>query len=486
MKKYLLLIPFILVIAAFCIFGIDKQYMWSDEVYSFNAAKMIIEKGQAIYDSGLIYARSPIYHNLLAFSMKIFGENELGSRILNIPFWLGTCAVIFFFVKDIIPFIKGERRNMTALLVSLFYMISNFAISMLRETRMYGMSTFFLILSTYLFYKAVINPKNGYKILGIEVDIKYAIFFLPVMYVAYNTHPINILLGLGIAIYFLLSTFLYKKKIYFLIFVLLILSGLGLMYLRYDSLNILNVFTDLSPDWAKGLNILYYSVLTVRNLPIVILALPATLYILLRKRDKTVLFLTSIILGFLPFLSLQSAQHERYWQAVIPIIVILSFFSLILFFKEIGINKLTKVLMALILTTSLFHIYLSVKEIIEIDTYTRTSLSIHKKLEYNKLFIYLENNLDKEDLLIADSHSAYTLYAKGFKVDYLLLPDDSVNWEWGEKDLYFDIPLINNDELNTVLEQKKDGFVVIRDMERIKQIQYTQIPLFNRPTVYRF
>lgn len=486
MKKYLLLIPFILVIVAFCLFGIDKQYMWSDEVYSFNAAKMILEKGQAIYDSGLIYARAPIYHQLLAYSMKIFGENELGSRIINIPFWLGTSTVIFFFVKEIIPFIKGERKYMTALLVSLFYLISNFAISMLRETRMYGMSTFFLILAVYLFYKAVINPKRGYKIVGIEVDIKYAIFFIPVMYIAYNTHPINILLGLGIAIYFLISTFLYKQKTNFLIFVLLIALGLGFMYLRYDSLNVLNVFTDLSPNWAKGLNILYYSVLTVRNLPMVILALPATLYILFKNRNKTVLFLTSIVLGFLPFLSLQSAQHERYWQAVVPVIVILSFISLILFLKEVGINKLTKVLMILLLTTSLFHIYLSVKEIVEIDTYTSSSLSIHKKLEYNKLFIYLENNLEDDTLLIADSHSAYTLYAKGFDVDYLLLPDDSVNWQWGERDLYFDIPLINDDQLDSLLEEEKDGFVVVRDLERIGEIQYTRLSIFNRPTVYKF
>ncbi|MGI6423139.1 MAG: hypothetical protein ACOX0X_00770 [Candidatus Dojkabacteria bacterium] len=486
MKKYLLLIPFILIIISICLLGLEKQYMWSDEVFSFHAAKMIIEKGEAVYDSGLIYGRAPIYHHLLAYSMKIFGVNEFGSRILNIPFWLGTSTVIFLFVKEAITFIKGEKRYMTALSVSLFYLISNFAIAMLRETRMYGMSTFFLILATYLLYKAIINPQKRYKIFNIEVDIRYAIAFLPIMYIAYNTQPINILLGLGIAIYYLLSGFLHKQRSNFLIFVLLILAGLGLMYLRYDSLNIVNVFSELSPDWAKSANIPYYSFLTVRNLPIVVVALVATLYILYKKRDRTILLLTSIILGFLTFLSLQPAQQERYWQAVIPLIVILSFLSIFLATKEIKASNLKKVLIATTVLSLLVHLPLSIKEIVEIDTYTKSSLSIHKKLEYNKLSSYLKNNLKDEEILIADSHSAYTLYAKGFDVDFLLLPDDSVDWRWEEKDIYFNIPLINDDQLDSLLEQEKDGFLVVRDPEGLKKIEYSRVPTFNRPTLYRF
>ena len=65
---------------------IGDTYFWTDEVFSFNAGKMILEKGIPLYDSGLYYGRALIYHYLLAGSMAIFGIDEFGSRVINVFF----------------------------------------------------------------------------------------------------------------------------------------------------------------------------------------------------------------------------------------------------------------------------------------------------------------------------------------------------------------------------------------------------------------
>ncbi len=77
------------------LYKIGDQYLWTDEVYSFEAAENIIEKGNTVFVTGMDYSRAFLYHHFLAFSMEIFGENELGSRIINIPFILGTMVLIY-------------------------------------------------------------------------------------------------------------------------------------------------------------------------------------------------------------------------------------------------------------------------------------------------------------------------------------------------------------------------------------------------------
>ena len=154
---------------------IDSQYMWSDEIFSFHAGKMIIEKGEPLYDSGLYYGRAEIYHKLLALSMKIFGINEFGSRILNIPFLIGTAVIVGLFIYDLLKKTKLEKeKNITiSYLGGLAYYISNFATAMVRETRMYTFSTFFFLLAVFLFYKGFVNPykKGKRKIVWYEIDI---------------------------------------------------------------------------------------------------------------------------------------------------------------------------------------------------------------------------------------------------------------------------------------------------------------------------
>jgi 4-amino-4-deoxy-L-arabinose transferase-like glycosyltransferase len=470
---------------------IDSQYMWSDEIFSFNAGKMIIEKGEPLYDSGLHYDRAPLYHNLLALSMKVFGVDEFGSRILNTPFLIGTAVIVGLFIYDLLKRTKLEKEKNLAIsyLGGLAYYISNFATAMVRETRMYTFSTFFFLLAVFLFYKGIVNPyeKGKRKIVWYKVDINiYSICAgLLSFYICYATQPINILLGLGIIVFLLVLSILKKSYKYLLLSILITLFGLAYMYKAFDTWNVLSVFKELSPDWATIFTPLYYSILTVRNFPFVLFTAPLTLYFLIKKKDSSIAYLSSIVVSFLVFLSLQSAQHERYWQDVVPLLVVLSVYVIVLFYQKEKNRILRNILTVLVVSSCIFHIYLSIKEYTEIDTYTPHSISIQNKLEFNELFEYLNENLTKEDILICDFHSAYTLYEKGYNIGYLLLPDDDVNLVWGEDDLYFDIPIVKYSDLNSITKEN-DGYVIVRDYDRFGDIPGTEIEEFTRPEVYKF
>lgn len=464
--------------------------MWTDEVFSFHAARMIIEKGEPIYDSGLYYGRATLYHQLLALSMSIFGVSELGSRIINIPFLVSTSIIIGVFTYQLLKDTKLRNKSTwISFAATILYYISNFSVAMLRETRMYAMSTFLFVLSVFLVYKAMIKPPKWglvkLKFLDLELNVLYSLLFIPIFYLAYLTQPINILLGLGLLIFFGLNALLGRRYKQILLSILILLLAFLVTYLKFDSWNLLVVFKELSPDWANTLTPLYYSIITVRNLPFVLVTAPIAIYFLLKRKDVNILYLGSVIVSLLVFLSLQQAQHERYWQGVIPLILILSVYIFVLLWQNFK-QKWARILLSLIIGISFcFHTYLSVKEFLEINTYTPTSLSLHKKLQYNNLFTYLDSNLLERDILITDFHSAYTLYEKGYNIDYLVLADDNVNWTWGERDLYFDIPLLKASDLNSTI-QGSDGYIVTRDLQIDVNTDITQVGDFLRPQLYKF
>ena len=479
-----------LIVVFLSIQNIDSQYMWSDEIFSFNAAEMIIQKGEPLYDSGLYYARAVVYHRLLAFSMGIFGENEFGSRILNVPFLVGISVIVGLFVNALLKKKISKEKNFTvSFIAGLLYYISNFATAMIRETRMYTFSTFFFFLAVFFFYKAVVSPPKKGNVYFKWMDFRFNVFLLGLSflsaYLAYATQPINILFGLGVIIFFVVYGILKRNYKYFLLSIFFTVCGLLYTYKYFGSLDLALVFSQLSPEWAETSSPLYYGILTVRNFPFVLYIVPLSGYFLFKERDTCIGYIGSNLLVFLGFLSFQSAKHERYWQNVVPLLIVIAVYVCFLFFQTEKRKLPRIVLTILIVISSVFHIYLAGKEYIEIETYTPHSIGVHKKLQFNSVFEYLDENLVEEDILIADFHSAYTLYEKGYNIDYLLLPDDDVNLVWGEDDLYFDIPIVKYSELDTVTEGK-NGYIVIRDMDRFGKIEGVKIEEFTRPEVYKF
>jgi len=475
------------------LYKIDAQYMWTDEVYSFEAAQMVIKTGETTFPTGMAYPRATFYHHLLASSMKVFGENEFGSRIINIPFILGTMILIYFILR--------KKNKLLGLSGSLLYLTTNFTIALVRETRMYSVATFFLILTVFALYEGFINVKNGSKIkigkLEYEVNIPWLMLTFISFYLMYDTQPLTLLFGFGVILFYFFKFILeQKKEDLLLVLSLTVLAILGI-YFKYGTLNLIDLYFKLSPDWANKYPppIPYYSFILTINLPWCFLFAPISLFILSKYTKKLELYLFSIFFSMLLILSLLQAQAERYIVSFIPLLIILTLFSLYEFYiylKKIK-PKLSKFFIPLVILIILIpqSIYLT-KEMNEIDTYTKYSVAIYKKYEFNDLEKYLSENLKDTDYLIADFHSVYTLYAMDFDIDYFLLPEEDQHWEWGERDTYFGIPLMNyeRDLVNFTEQTKKEGgkiFVVLRDerlFDNIEEILGKDSTFTNIPSLF--
>jgi hypothetical protein len=293
------------------------------------------------------------------------------------------------------------------------------------------------------------------------------------------------LLILSLVPFYTVYSILKRKYKYILLSLLISLTGLIFIYFYFGSLDISKIFIELSPEWGKEITPLFYSVLTVRNLPIVLISAPISIYLLFKYKSTSLIYLITLIGTNLLFLSLQSAQNERYWQISIPLILIVSIYSLYTFICTIKNPIYKKILIGISILSLIFHFYLFGKELVEIDRYTPTSLSIHKKLEYNSVYEYLRKNITDDDIVVTDFHSTYTLLYKGIDIDYLLLEDDSHNWRWGQREIYFNTPLIRLEDLNEIAKSS-DGYLIIRDSEKFPNLLFNNINLFERPTVYRF
>ena len=493
-KHYLLLFVFLILGTILLTYKIGEQYMWTDEIFSFHAAKMIIQKGQAIYDSGLNYTRSGIYHKLLAWSMQTFGINEFGSRIINVPTILATGLISFFFTKDLTK--KSKNTFIISLTSAILYVTSTFSIALARETRMYAMLTLFFTLATYAFYKGIIS-KQSTKILTIgkwkfRYNIPWICILLLSLYIAYNTQPITIIFGVGILMYYIYQSIFKRKKEDILITIAISLLGILVIFLQYDTLNIYTVFKSLSPDWATNPPVyMYYSAVLARNLPGIALLSPILIFTIFNKRKKTDILLFSVLSTYIIFMSLQKAQGERYIQTIIPILIILFVVTMYRTLSKILKKKLrTKefLLATLIFLVGAPHIYLLQKEIQEIDTYTKTSLGIHKKMKFDDLFTYLETKDLNNYIIIADYHSAFTLYEKGYNIDYILVQENDVDVQKGiTKDPYFNIPYTIYEKDFKELVRNQPRIVITRDYEKFTDIEeiLVRYDALEKPRVYR-
>ena len=134
------------------------------------------------------------------------------------------------------------------------------------------------------------------------------------------------------------------------------------------------------------------------------------------------------------------------------------------------------------------HLYLLQKEAQEIDTYTKTSLGIHKKMEFNKLFEYLNTKDLNNYILIADYHSAFTLYEKGYDINYILMPEEDVDIKKGmTKDPYFNIPYTVYERDFKGIVENQPRIVISRDYEKFDALEnfVVRYEEFERPRVYR-
>jgi hypothetical protein len=368
---------------------------------------------------------------------------------------------------------------------------------------MYTTATFFLTSTVFTFYKAFLeSPKSTFiDLFGVRYgyNLSWVVLFIASMLLAYNTHAISALFGLGVLIFILVTSFVRRRADLTILFVGLLLAGLAAVYYRYATLNLSEVFQTVAPPWGSDApNLLYYPVLLVRNFPGIFIVSPLILWSAYRHRRISEIYLLTIFLTFLIFISLQTAQNERYLGPILPTMLILSVTSVVQVLGDIRSKARTLLRYAgvfVVLIISVSHLYLFAKELNEIETYTPTSISIHKKFEFTSVSDYLSDQQLEDTILIADEHSAYTLYQKGFEPDSILVRDNkaipSNEIIDGEvTDIYFNIPFLSyKEDIESFVEENSGERVVmvIRNFEDFAGIEnyFMRVNEFDTPRVYK-
>ncbi len=213
-KKTILVIVFflLLVYGTFIrIYGLGSDSFWIDESMSALAAKKIHESGNPVLESGFVYDRALVFHNIMSFFL-MFGYNEFNARLVSVIFGIASCVLIFFIAK--------EYNKHTAWIAFIFSLFLEIFIVYSRQARMYQMEMFFFFLTLFLLYKGLKSKK-------------FIWWSLLAFLFAYNTHPISLLL-IPFFFYVLLKNKM-NKFIY-------IISGILGLYLIYSQLGRLDEF----------------------------------------------------------------------------------------------------------------------------------------------------------------------------------------------------------------------------------------------------
>jgi len=471
------------------LYQLGDQYLWSDEVFSFHAAERIISTGSPVYESGLNYTRSSVYHYLLAGSMLLFGENEFGSRVINLFFVMATALLIYYIFR--------KKSKAFGLLGVLTLLALNFELAMTRETRMYVMLSLMFILSIFSFYNALINKEKMNNQITffknkIHFNQKWLILFFIFYFLSLETNPLSIFLLLGLPLYYLIVCIQFnfrKEDVLLGIFFMLLL--LSITFYQFHTLNLHTAYFEKTTlAWALNnqINPHAYTDLLKNNLAFYYPGLILLIVLLIAKKDKLHTLFSSIFFVSLYIISYQKQLQERYVYFLFPLIVVLliyGYYYTLGSFRTKNILKFTfLIIIALLLLSELSLFY---KEINEINSYTSDSISQHKKFDFNGVYNYLDNLKIKNFTLITDLHATFTLKEKGYKPDYLLVDKNNVNALLGDKDPYFGIPYLfyESRDFNKIVKSG-ENVVVIRDPGYFSGINtyFNNSHAVNKPEIF--
>lgn len=199
-KHYL----FIIIVIGFIIstFELNNQSIWLDEqltlqevhgvaylefgtqftntqVQEFNNLNEVINSVQRVLGNTLLY------DVLLHFWVNFLGNDDFFLRLFSVVFYLGLIILGYLFSS----FLFGDKK--LALLTAIFFMGHPFLLTFAREARAYEMGAFLSLLSSFYFFKFVINEKKYKK----SCLALYSIFSVAALFTTYLTVPIFIAQG---------------------------------------------------------------------------------------------------------------------------------------------------------------------------------------------------------------------------------------------------------------------------------------------------
>ncbi len=169
-------------------YNLSYEVYWQDEVTSIYAAKGILHTGLPKLISGFIYQKAELYSYMLAVPMAIFGDGPIATRALSVIEYVLSLVLTYFIGR----YFLGRRVGLLAMLLLVF---SPMAVRWGREARMYQQAELLLLISVYLFYRAV-QPRAPSRYIYLSM------FSIVAMYLS---HEETFILLPAIALYFVLT-----------------------------------------------------------------------------------------------------------------------------------------------------------------------------------------------------------------------------------------------------------------------------------------
>ena len=182
MKRTLVIsLALIIIAGAFLqMYHIDKESLWTDEMFSLSHARQVdIPALLAAVEER--EAAPPLYYIVLHYWIKIFGTSEMAVRALSAAFGVLSIIALFFVVSQI-------YSRKTALLASALMATSMLHVLYAQEARLYMMFTFVTLLSTYFFVRWLQKPDKRYAVLyGVSMVIAAYTNYMAVVVIALLT-----------------------------------------------------------------------------------------------------------------------------------------------------------------------------------------------------------------------------------------------------------------------------------------------------------
>ncbi|OGZ34923.1 MAG: hypothetical protein A3A94_02835 [Candidatus Portnoybacteria bacterium RIFCSPLOWO2_01_FULL_43_11] len=236
-RQTVILIFLILILASFFrLWRIDSvpPGLYSDEAMNGNNALATLETGQFKVFYPENNGREGLFINIIAFSIKIFGNQAWAIRLPSVLFGILTVLGIFFLTKILF---QNER---VALFTSFFLAASFWHINFSRISFRAIMAPAFLVWSLYLLWRIIkkterqkLKPETNFmfrsSILAVFSGFIYGLGFHS--YIAYRITPLLILAAL-LAFFFKAPAYL-RKKILLPIFLFLIFAFIAFLPLGF-------------------------------------------------------------------------------------------------------------------------------------------------------------------------------------------------------------------------------------------------------------
>jgi hypothetical protein len=254
------------------IYRVEFQPTDADEWASLQTILAIVDTGTPKLTHDVYYTRSPLYHYVVAASVKVFGRNFLALRGPGALFAVATCSLIYLCGKRLL------KSRWIGLAAAALFTIHPLAICMGHQIRFYQQQQFFALLTVYYFCLGFVS----------EQRMKYRYLALAAFFAAVFSQEIAVMIGMALVASYLLFA---EGKDWRTESKWLIVAGCGLVFVVLDFV----IFQTVCLTRVDGVSPRVEPALKPN------LMFPSTLYWIFSLFSRLHFGLSAVFLGGLPF-----------------------------------------------------------------------------------------------------------------------------------------------------------------------------------------